>query len=700
MGFNNDAAELVIRITGTGDGNAVVAQLNQLLGDTKKKTKEADDSAKGWTVAIKEAHKSWAEILTGFNSAIGIVQTIAGTVRDVFQSARDAAAEQALGAMFERAFEGSERLAESLARATGGQLDDDKFQQLALKLREAGASAGEMERLLNLATKAANATGRDVAQTAEAFVASYAKGNDAAFKALGINLDIKKVYREHAQEVGRTSDELTIAEKRAILLEEAVAGVSKAFGDVDVTGTSIARLNQLQVRWNDFVDSVKGGILDVVEAPSSLMGAIAANLEVQGMGGNWLPEVPAVLKALADLQAQQERVAATERAAATASQERATALEDEYSKLVSSREEEIRHKQALADVALAHGDAATAARLNAEAQGLIQQRVGETTNSLQAQARATYDDITAYLQFVEIAAQLSNDIERLNEVQAVAASFNRRNWGGLDGQAPAQGRRGGGGSGGGLSFFEGAARGETVDTGFADAQREKLLADFADIERGLGEYEKALADIEKANDGLARFASGADQLTQSLQALASVGGDSLGRFLSVVQSDLMPAIGAFGQAREAGLGWGESFQKAAPGVISAIGAMGAAWMSDASARYLVLGFAEAAAAAASYPDVAGMTSHGTASATYFLAAALAGAGGGGGSGGGAGGGSRGRGRPDVSALFQSSRQVEQSGTSITINLDGANVFADDASTARKLSRLLEREVNRYKGASR
>lgn len=152
-----------------------------------------------------------------------------------------------------------------------------------------------------------------------------------------------------------------------------------------------------------------------------------------------------------------------------------------------------------------------------------------------------------------------------------------------------------------------------------EKQRDARLTAEADLRKDMAKWDDWLTEeTRKQIDERQRAQrEAADKLRRDWATVAS----SVGRVGAAVGGKFGNAMSIAGE-RTAFLvqNWSELKNKSSE-VISAIGAVGASFIESEQAKAAILAITEAAAAAASYPDVAGMVQHGLAAALYASAAA-------------------------------------------------------------------------------
>jgi len=242
MAVSKRRAEAIITIIGEDE-------FSKLLDDLKA------DVGKKVGGAVKDVNTHWTQMAVGINAAIQLTAQLLGSVGQMAGVMEEAGQSLAIEDLFQRTNENANELLNTLREASGQQLNDTSLQQFANKAHLAKLSIEETATVLNLATKAANATGKANKEVAESFLDALVRGNDRAFKQVGLNIDIARLYDQQAKALGKSTVELTIAEKRTTLLREATAETAKAFGDVKLDDTTLSDARQFQAEIDNLNDS-------------------------------------------------------------------------------------------------------------------------------------------------------------------------------------------------------------------------------------------------------------------------------------------------------------------------------------------------------------------------------------------------------------------------------------------------------------
>lgn len=730
MGLSAQRAEAIIEITGKDNLSALIEHLNGRIKGMGATTA----AQKG---AVDQVRESWTSVATGVHSVMGIASQVTGVIGSMVDAAREFAEEEALDAAFRRAIPAADELMEKVDRMTGAQIRDDVVQKYAAQMARAGASADEIATSMELATKASNATGVGLETAIKGFADGLTKANDRGLKSLGINIDLQHALEEHARSVGKTAGQLSLAEQRAVLLRAAAKGVKEEFGAVDVEGTLIQKLNHADQVLDKVKDKMKGWAAATVEgllyvfnnADERRAANAAANAAAwEAVRQAYImqrPELAAFVAANEKARAASEATAKAALESAAAQKERSEAaqkyigdLQKEADAFVDGKKKIAEHTFELYALVRSQGHAKEAAELLTRYNKELAEANGQKLiPSLKEQYNALKDTENA-----AIHAAYSMAMFAVSQNDAAVAAKSFATWISLlEARAGAKPRASGGG-GGGKSAAEKAKEvaefeaKRNADMRAADRKREQderdrdrelnAANDAIDLARNEARDKKRRDAVNAAKQGLGDMLRGSTltAFAGANQALAS-GSEQYMQGLAAFGEGLRTEFERIGKIMELakiieknGGGVMDVWGKAAPGMISAIGQVGAAFAKDARWKYGILALAETGASIASFAtlDFLGGGLHAAAAAQYGLAAAMAGGSGAGKGASGSGGGRGGSASKPGQTPGASAPQAAMQPTTIIISMPGATyIGSNEAQAGRDLSRIIDKHVGRY-----
>lgn len=251
-----DEAEATIRILGEDlvTDKAAKAEKNvEKIGDAAEKVKGPLGRLRDRLDELGES-----TFFTELNQASELAGKALGVLAAGYEQLKQAAADRTIANAFNSSFgaDGVERL----ATATQGLLADGYLRELANQGARAGLSLEQVAKLLESSTRAALGSGKDLRETADAFLKSTIEGNDEATKQLGVLVDLAGAQDDYARTLGITADRLTGAQKAQASLVEITRQADAAFEGV--TGdASLTRLSRLETKWQNFTATMREAAL-------------------------------------------------------------------------------------------------------------------------------------------------------------------------------------------------------------------------------------------------------------------------------------------------------------------------------------------------------------------------------------------------------------------------------------------------------
>jgi len=206
-----DEAEATIRILGE---DLVTEKAKKAEKSVEKVGDKADEVAKGPLGRMKASMDALGAtmLFTEMNQGAEFASKAIELLSAGWEQLKQAASERAVSNSFATAFGAGADAIERLQAATGGMIADGALQQLGAQGARAGLSIEQVAKLLDSSTRAAMASGKDVAETAQVFLKSTIESNDEATKQNGVLVSLEIAQREYARSIGTTADQLTKAQ--------------------------------------------------------------------------------------------------------------------------------------------------------------------------------------------------------------------------------------------------------------------------------------------------------------------------------------------------------------------------------------------------------------------------------------------------------------------------------------------------------
>ena len=191
------------------------------------------------------------------------------------------------GLLSEKMGETADTMAGALRRGTVGAIKDFELMQLANKAMGAGfkGSALDMEDLASGSRLLAKRVGGDTTQAFDQLTTAMATGRTQSLAQLGLFVDQKLALQEYAASLGKSTGELTTAERQTALQTAAMKALRDVIADAGPQAADFGeRVDGLKARFANFTDALAVAINDSPVVAAG-MEAIGAAMD-QAFGGN------------------------------------------------------------------------------------------------------------------------------------------------------------------------------------------------------------------------------------------------------------------------------------------------------------------------------------------------------------------------------------------------------------------------------
>ena len=648
MGRTRQKAELVIRVSGE---NAFVETAN----DVEKSFKRIADATKDADRFSEKLLSSWKAQVVVMNNALDLAGKVAGAFGEITGLAKEVSQQRTIEQAFAVQFRESATAMEDLRSATGGLIDDVTLQKHATTIKRLGLDAQQTADLVGAAAKAAQATGRDVADYLETVAEGVAGGESGYLEDLGLAVDIG---REVSEQNKRMSGEMSKLEEQQLAAAIATRELTAAFGDVQLD----TAINQVAA-FDTAIQNLKNETKSLAVDTATFWGETVGLIETAGARmSDSIDEAREAADGL-NLQLIKGTEGSLEWAAAAA---RATAAAD------ANAEAADEVARIVGKYALETGNAVAIDIAWAATQRGVQFELQETAKALESLYQK-FHEAPAGLQAM-LASELGSEAASLAKAmvarpRGVGGGGRPRGAAGIG--AGAGGDLSGGGLAGGLGILSNAPAGGPG--GGIGALQGGLAAGAM----GAGGFDAMGDSIGQAVLPMRELVGQIDQLAQSFPNMTSEIGLVVGEFERMAEIIRL--------TEEANGSLGDAIVKGAPGMLAASGKLVAGFVDDQRDKATILAVMEGAAAIAAFAsqDYASGALHTAAAVQYGLIA------GGviGGSPSARSGGSRQR-QPTQGPSVNATATQQAQGPTIVINNRGA-ILAQGAD--RELTRMVEGE---------
>ena len=250
----------------------IISALNKASQDinkVKSEIKGVGDSGKEAQGGVKGFGASLTSMMGTAALVTGAVVAVGAAIKQVQDAAKE-------GAAFQRMEEASGSLASSLDADMGvimdalreaslGMVSDFDLMQSASRAMMLGVSAdsGELAQLMEVAALRGRAMGLSTTQAFNDIVTGIGRASPLILDNLGIVIDAESRYKAYADSIGKTSEELTKAEKTHALLNgvlESSKGLLEETGGLTVDNAG--KWEQMSAAQKNYFDNTKSDIAD------------------------------------------------------------------------------------------------------------------------------------------------------------------------------------------------------------------------------------------------------------------------------------------------------------------------------------------------------------------------------------------------------------------------------------------------------
>lgn len=281
-GGSRDGTEAIIEVVGKEN-------LTKMAENVEKAVDKAAVSTGRMTAGFNDASKSAlttnervALLATGVDSMLNLFGKAVAAAKQVQEHVENAAKSIAIEGQFTRLAGGIDAAGAAMARleaASAGGIDGTTLQQWTTTVLTAGGSVEQLAQMLDLAAKAAQATGRSQKELSGEFVKGYIEMSDGVFKALGLQVDFGQIVAKNATAMGVSADAIDLNTRRQWLLQAALAQGTAAFNGVPLEATT-QQFNKLDAEIANVTDTMERRLLTVVTESAKAFGVLEGRSEL------------------------------------------------------------------------------------------------------------------------------------------------------------------------------------------------------------------------------------------------------------------------------------------------------------------------------------------------------------------------------------------------------------------------------------
>lgn len=273
-------------------------QLNAQLGNVHKTAKGSKESIstldrglKSVAGAAKNSTSAFAKQAQGMGGLVHVYATVAANVfalSSAFLVLQRNADLQIMRKQAERLSETTGisflQVAQNVKDATKQMLSfEDALAATNLALA-GGLKTDQLTEISEIAAKAAQATGRDAAQSVQRLIQATVKGEPELADELGIIIRIQKATEDYAKSIGKATTELTTFEKQQAIANQVIERGNKAYGELEIEENPYtklaASLSELQRQIVGMVSGPLGSLANLFVQNTELLAGVIGVLSI------------------------------------------------------------------------------------------------------------------------------------------------------------------------------------------------------------------------------------------------------------------------------------------------------------------------------------------------------------------------------------------------------------------------------------
>lgn len=209
---------------------------------------------------------NFSQAITGVNQGLELADKIARKLKETFDKIIDTAilgeSIDAVGKRFDifakQAGQVPDNIAKGIARAVDGTVSmDDALKAASKTFVELDGQGNKIPAMFETARKAAQAFGGDTVSIFEDITKAIATGSTKALRqSSGLVINASEAYKTYANEIGKSVDKLSEAQKQEAIANEILTQSAKVYKNIDGSITPLNEsLTRNKVAWQDLHES-------------------------------------------------------------------------------------------------------------------------------------------------------------------------------------------------------------------------------------------------------------------------------------------------------------------------------------------------------------------------------------------------------------------------------------------------------------
>lgn len=285
---NND---MVINMIARDLASAAIRKVQNELKNTGDAAKSASSGTAAATDGFKQLDSAAGALAGGLQGLAGVIGLagIAALGAQAVQAVADlaklgAAVEQqtqALGMMASQAGTSGGAILAALREASNGTVSDMELMQSANRAMILGVadSAGEMARLMEVATARAKVMGMTTSQAFSDIVTGIGRGSPLILDNLGITVDLQAAYESYAGKLGIAASALDETQKKQALLNAVmVQSASIVAESANAPLNTAQNIDKANTAWSNFMANMGQGMTPYTNTFNQISASIGSTL--------------------------------------------------------------------------------------------------------------------------------------------------------------------------------------------------------------------------------------------------------------------------------------------------------------------------------------------------------------------------------------------------------------------------------------
>lgn len=278
MAVTKGNVAIKIKIDGEGNASATIDKTTKSLEKLEKQAgKSGGKVGKSMGMAGKEALR-FKTGLGAVTAKLGLVsmgvRAATGALKDFGQAMMDGAKAGDRMDILRKDISGLDGMLADIKKSSQGMFAEADITAAIANFRQFKIPLDDMAGVLEQVAKTSVRTGESSAQLLDSLTSGIARGSALRLDNLGILIKEEQITRDYAESLGKTSKELTQAEKKAALLSESMRQLEENNVNVDLQNSRTASIERVSNAFGDLWTGIKTGLADAAVGVLEFFGII------------------------------------------------------------------------------------------------------------------------------------------------------------------------------------------------------------------------------------------------------------------------------------------------------------------------------------------------------------------------------------------------------------------------------------------